>query len=321
MVTASSSSRTSPSPGPNSGSFTTIQERVTFEREIKKSKFIAIAGHIPDERSAQSFLNEVNDPRATHNCWAYQVGGQYRSNDDGEPSGTAGKPIHSAIVSSGLDRVMVVVIRYFGGIKLGTGGLVRAYGGVAAECLRNAPTCLVKSKVPMGLEVPFDLLGVLYHQLQSFQVEDIKQDYDTGKDDTTMVTFKVDFDRVEGLEDAIKVNCSRELGLVVDGGGVKKGIAGIVVGMVGIEGIFVGMMGSEIAVRGGSATFGDVGIVGKDGIWELGKGGSVGFVRLVGAVGNVGKGVVGNGGNVALGTVGMDGRGGSVALGKVGMDG
>ncbi|KAK2977300.1 hypothetical protein RJ640_013065 [Escallonia rubra] len=247
-ASSSSSSRTSPSPGPNPGSFTTIQERVTFVREIKKSKFIAIAGHIPDERSAQSFLNEVKDPRATHNCWAYQVGDQYRSNDDGEPSGTAGKPMHSAIVSSGLDRVMVVVIRYFGGIKLGTGGLVRAYGGVAAECLRNAPTCLVKSKVPMGLEVPFDLLGVLYHQpahpsyggvligwiwkgmpveipmrssrtfyvkrtslLQSFQVEDIKQDYDTGKDGTTMVTFKVDFDRVEGLENAIKVNCSREL--------------------------------------------------------------------------------------------------------------
>lgn len=59
---------------------------------------------------------------------------------------------------------MVVVIRYFGGIKLGTGGLVRAYGGVASECLRNAPTCLIKSKVPMGVEVPFDLLGALYHQ-------------------------------------------------------------------------------------------------------------------------------------------------------------
>ncbi|XP_022871327.1 uncharacterized protein LOC111390510 [Olea europaea var. sylvestris] len=99
---------------------------------------------------------------------------------------------------------MVVIIRYFGGIKLGTGGLVRAYGGVAAECLRNAPTCLVKSKVPMGLEVSFDLLGVLYHQLQSFQVEDIKQDYDTGKDNVTMVTFKVDFDRVQSLEEAIK---------------------------------------------------------------------------------------------------------------------
>ncbi|KAM7515770.1 hypothetical protein LguiA_005353 [Lonicera macranthoides] len=204
MVTAGSSS-SSP------GAFTTLQERVKFEKEIKKSKFIAIAGPISDERSAQSFLSEVREARATHNCWAYKVGEQYRSNDDGEPSGTAGKPIHSAIVSSGLDRVMVVVIRYFGGIKLGTGGLVRAYGGVAAECLRNGPTCLVKSKVPMGLEVTFDLLGVLYHQLQSFHAEDIAQDYDTGKDGITMVTFKVDFDKAESLEEAVKNNCSREI--------------------------------------------------------------------------------------------------------------
>ncbi|XP_075653969.1 uncharacterized protein LOC142624317 isoform X1 [Castanea sativa] len=156
MVTASSSK--------GAGAFTTIKERVSFEKEIKKSKFIAIAGPISDEQSAFSFLSQVRDPRATHNCWAYKVGDQYRSNDDGEPSGTAGKPIHSAILSSGIDRVMVVVIRYFGGIKLGTGGLVRAYGGVTSECLRNAPTCVVKSKVPMGVEIPFDLLGILYHQ-------------------------------------------------------------------------------------------------------------------------------------------------------------
>ncbi|PON84765.1 Impact family [Trema orientale] len=210
MVSTTSSSSSS-SNGRGGGAFTTITERVTFEKEIKKSKFIAIAGPISDEQSAFSFLSQVRDPRATHNCWAYKVGDQYRSNDDGEPSGTAGKPIQSAIVSSGIDRVMVVVIRYFGGIKLGTGGLVRAYGGVTSECLRNAPTCLVKSKVPMGVEVPFDLLGALYHQLQSFQVEDIKQDYETGKDGTTMVSFKADFDCVEKLEDAIKANCSREL--------------------------------------------------------------------------------------------------------------
>ncbi|KAM3201311.1 IMPACT family member in pol 5'region [Capsicum annuum] len=204
MVTTNSASS-------SRGAFTTLKERVIFEKEIKKSKFIAIAGHIPDEGSAQSFLLEVRDPRATHNCWAYKVGEQYRTNDDGEPSGTAGKPIHSAIASSGLDRIMVVVIRHFGGIKLGTGGLVRAYGGVAAECLRNAPTCIIKSKVPMGLEVPFELLGALYHQLQSFQAVDIKQDYDTGKDGVTMVTFKVDFDHAQGLEEAIKANCSCDI--------------------------------------------------------------------------------------------------------------
>ncbi|XP_022739530.1 uncharacterized protein LOC111291784 isoform X2 [Durio zibethinus] len=189
MITIASSSGATT----NAGAYTTIKETVTFKKEIKKSKFIAIAGPISSEQSAHSFLNQVKDPRATHNCWAYKVGDQYRSYDDGEPSGTAGKPIHSAIVSSGLDRVMVVVIRYFGGIELGTGGLVRAYGGAASECLRNAPTCLVKSK------------------LKSYQAEDTKQDYDTGKDGITMVSFKVDFDRAEKLEEAIKANCSREL--------------------------------------------------------------------------------------------------------------
>uniref|UniRef100_A0ACD5Y185 Uncharacterized protein n=1 Tax=Avena sativa TaxID=4498 RepID=A0ACD5Y185_AVESA len=159
----SSSSSTSSSPSP----YTTLVGRVRCEREIKRSKFIAIAASVPNERAAMSFLNEVKDPRATHNCWAYKVGEQFRYNDDGEPSSTAGKPIYSAIISSGIDMVMVVVIRYFGGIKLGTGGLVRAYGGVASECLKDAPTCLVKPKAHVGMEVPFDLLGTVYHQVKN----------------------------------------------------------------------------------------------------------------------------------------------------------
>ncbi|KAL6222844.1 hypothetical protein ACLB2K_006234 [Fragaria x ananassa] len=199
MVTTTASS----SSNSRGGAFTTLKETVTFEKEIKKSKFIALAASVSDEQSAFSFLSQ--------GCSCYsqllgiqetQVGDQYRSNDDGEPSGTAGKPIQSAIQE---------LIEYFGGIKLGTGGLVRAYGGVTSECLRNAPTHLVKSKVRMGVEVPFDLIGILYHQLQSFQAEDIEQDYETGKDGITMVTFRVDFDHVEKLEDAIKTNCSREL--------------------------------------------------------------------------------------------------------------
>ncbi|KAL1823490.1 hypothetical protein ACET3Z_010268 [Daucus carota] len=206
-MATSSSNRAPPPPG----EFTTLKQEHRYQMEIKKSKFIAIAAPLFDDSSALSFLSQVRQTRATHNCWAYKVGDQYRSNDDGEPSGTAGKPIYSAIESSGLDRVMVVVIRYFGGIKLGTGGLVRAYGGVASECLRSAPTCLVKSKIPMGLEVTYDLLGVLYHQLQHFQVEDIEQNYDTGKDDTTMVTFKVDFDRAEDLEETVRTNCSQDI--------------------------------------------------------------------------------------------------------------
>ncbi|XP_039127434.1 IMPACT family member in pol 5'region isoform X1 [Dioscorea cayenensis subsp. rotundata] len=198
------SSRRTPSP------YTTLRERVSCEREIKRSKFIAIASPVHDERSAQSFLLEVQDPRATHNCWAYKLGDQFRCNDDGEPSGTAGKPIYSAIVSSGIDMVMVVVIRYFGGIKLGTGGLVRAYGGVALDCLKSAETRFVKPKAPVGIEVPYDLLGTVYHQLQLFQAEDIKQDYDTGKDDITMVTFRLDYDKIDSLENAINSSCGRK---------------------------------------------------------------------------------------------------------------
>ncbi|XP_072983041.1 uncharacterized protein [Typha latifolia] len=189
VTVRSMSSSSQPSPLP----YTTLRERARCERETKKSKFIAIAAPVSDERSAHSFLAEVRDPRATHNCWAYK----FRSNDDGEPSGTAGKPIYSAIVSSGVDMVMVVVIR--------------AYGGVALECLKGASTCLVKPKAPIGMEVPFDLLGTVYHQLQSFQVEDIKQDYDTGKDGITMVTFRVEYDKIESLENAINSTCSRKI--------------------------------------------------------------------------------------------------------------
>ncbi|KAM0905168.1 hypothetical protein ACQ4PT_017543 [Festuca glaucescens] len=207
----SSSSSTSSSPSP----YTTLVGRVRCEREIKRSKFIAIAASVPDERAAMSFLNEVKDLRATHNCWAYKVGEQLRYNDDGEPSSTAGKPIYSAIISSGLDMVMVVVIRYFGGIKLGTGGLVRAYGGVASECLKDAPTCLVKPKAHVGMEVPFDLLGTVYHQLQHFQAEDIKQDYDTGKDGTVVVMFKVEYEKIESLGSAVNSACSRKIELLL----------------------------------------------------------------------------------------------------------
>lgn len=187
--------------------YTTLQHKVSSKLEVKRSKFIAVAAPIYDEEGARAFLSEVRDPRATHNCWAYKLGEQYRFNDDGEPGGTAGRPIHSAIVSSGLDRVMAVVIRYFGGIKLGTGGLVRAYGGVTSECLKDAPTCVVKSKVTMILGVPFDLLGSIYPLLQSHQVGNLKHEYDAVGDGINRIKFAVDFDKVDTLEQLIKNSC------------------------------------------------------------------------------------------------------------------
>lgn len=85
-----------------------------------------------------AFVDSLRGNGGGHHCWAYRIGQTYRFNDDGEPSSSAGKPILAAIDGQGFDRVVVVVTRWFGGIKLGVGGLIRAYGGTAAQCLQQA---------------------------------------------------------------------------------------------------------------------------------------------------------------------------------------
>jgi uncharacterized YigZ family protein len=115
----------------------TLERTETLEQVIKKSRFVATAGPIAGEPAAKAFLAAHSDPTANHNCWAWRVGQVYRFSDDGEPSGTAGKPILQAIDRLQLDNVAVVVTRWFGGVLLGSGGLIRAYGGTAAACLRT----------------------------------------------------------------------------------------------------------------------------------------------------------------------------------------
>jgi len=116
----------------------TLEQTTSFEQVIKKSRFIAVAGPLASEQAARDFIAAHSDPDANHNCWAWRVGQTYRFSDDGEPSGTAGKPILQALDRLQLDHVAVVVTRWFGGVLLGSGGLVRAYGGTAAACLRAA---------------------------------------------------------------------------------------------------------------------------------------------------------------------------------------
>ena len=116
----------------------TLVQASQFAQDIRKSRFLAQAAPVDGPGQALAFLREVADAAATHNCWAWRIGQDYRFNDDGEPGGTAGRPILQAIEGQGMDRVMVVVTRWYGGIKLGAGGLARAYGGTAAECLRVA---------------------------------------------------------------------------------------------------------------------------------------------------------------------------------------
>ena len=139
--------------------FFTIKSSVTVEKEIKKSRFIANVAPVSSPEESFDFFNKIRDSSATHNCWAYKTGHQYRFSDDGEPAGTAGKPIFTTIERLAYNNVIVVVTRFFGGIKLGTGGLIRAYGGVAAEALRAATAIPIEEKIEICFLFPFSKLG------------------------------------------------------------------------------------------------------------------------------------------------------------------
>jgi putative IMPACT (imprinted ancient) family translation regulator len=102
----------------------TLAGRHRHEEEVKRSRFIALVDRADSPDAALAFLELIRDVDATHNCWAYKVDDKYRFSDDGEPGGSAGRPILAAIEGQGLDHVVAVVIRYFGGTKLGVGGLV-----------------------------------------------------------------------------------------------------------------------------------------------------------------------------------------------------
>jgi uncharacterized YigZ family protein len=156
--------------------FTLAQETV-YEEEIKKSRFIVKAAAVSGPDEALAFLERIRENRATHHCWAYKIGQQYRFSDDGEPGGTAGRPILNAIEKQDLDGVMVVVIRYFGGIKLGAGGLARAYGGCSAKCLQGARLKPIVASTEVNLRVGFDFIGSLYPIIDRFNAKKIAETY------------------------------------------------------------------------------------------------------------------------------------------------
>lgn len=132
-----------------------------FREEIRKSRFITLAAPIDTPTDAQAFIEQHSDLDATHNCWAWKLGSQYRSNDDGEPGGTAGRPILAAIDAQDFDRVVVLVIRWYGGIQLGTGGLARAYGGGANKCLQQADRVPLINRVSLQLDCNFSELVLI----------------------------------------------------------------------------------------------------------------------------------------------------------------
>lgn len=153
----------------------TLATETTYEEEIKKSRFQAIAAPVENEQQVKEFLEKHLDIATTHQCWAWKIGHNIRFNDDGEPSGTAGRPILAIIEGNDLTNTIVLVNRWYGGIKLGTGGLVRAYGGCAGRCLLLAEKIEQIEKKAVYFQCQFNEWAILQYELNSQQIEYVEQ--------------------------------------------------------------------------------------------------------------------------------------------------
>ena len=152
--------------------YKTTAENGTASYEIQKSRFIAYTSHVETEAEARDFVTAIKKKHfdARHNCSAWVLGAdssQQKSNDDGEPGGSAGNPILESIKQHGLTNVVVVVTRYFGGIKLGAGGLIRAYSHTASLGLEATPCLEVKPFCLMEAEMDYSLLGTVENWIRN----------------------------------------------------------------------------------------------------------------------------------------------------------
>lgn len=165
----------------SSHEITGLARPLTLEIDrIKGSRFIGDAAPAGDDDAALSFVAAIRErePSATHHCWAFRLAdGRERSSDDGEPGGTAGAPILRRIGGADLSDVVVVVTRYYGGTKLGTGGLVRAYGGCAGAVL-DAAERMVRPRVAVfAVDHPYELSGPIEGVLAAHDATVLDADY------------------------------------------------------------------------------------------------------------------------------------------------
>lgn len=170
--------------------FKTVNKIANAEIIEKKSKFIANVSPVETEEQAINFINQIKKQHynAKHNCFAYVISGQIpiiRFSDDKEPSGTAGKPILDVILGEKLENIVVVVTRYFGGILLGTGGLVRAYGKSAKEGILAAQIIEMDLYSNVSIICDYSISSKIQYELEtnSYIINDIEY--------TDKVTFKV----------------------------------------------------------------------------------------------------------------------------------
>ena len=147
----------------------TIATAVHSELIIKKSRFIGCVQPMTDRASAQQVVNDLKaqHPGACHVCWALLAGGQSAAVDDGEPSGTAGRPMLDVLRHQDLEGVLATVVRYFGGVKLGAGGLVRAYTDTVAQALLTAPKITLQRMKTLQCQVPYALEGMIRREVEA----------------------------------------------------------------------------------------------------------------------------------------------------------
>lgn len=159
-------------------------ESTQFEEEIKKSLFITYLAHTPGIDSAKAFVEEIKrlHADARHNCWAFVAGRPQDSmlwgfSDDGEPSGTAGKPILAQLTGSGVGEITAVVTRYYGGVLLGTGGLVKAYGGGVQQALKRLQTIEKKITTSVHLTLDYAMIPLLHSLMAQFSATEMEAHY------------------------------------------------------------------------------------------------------------------------------------------------
>lgn len=151
----------------------TLASPAHSELIIKKSRFIGCVQPMPDRASAQAHVDALweQHPGAAHICWALLAGGQSAAVDDGEPGGTAGRPMLDVLRHQDLDGVLATVVRYFGGVKLGAGGLVRAYTDTVAQALLTATKVQVQRMKTLKCMVPYAQEGMLRREIASIGAE------------------------------------------------------------------------------------------------------------------------------------------------------
>ena len=174
------------------------------EYVIEKSRFIATIAPCQTEEEAQAFIGRIKKEfwDARHNCTAFALGPrqeQQRSSDDGEPSGTAGKPILEVLKKTGLTNAAIVVTRYFGGIKLGAGGLIRAYSHSASLAVQGAPKELHTSRTLLHVSLDYNQYGPMERFLQ-----DQNLSFESSFGSQVELTIYVAPDQVESLSESIR---------------------------------------------------------------------------------------------------------------------